>query len=52
MKKSQSKKKHKEKVDTQRFKDQLEDAWHLIRKRKKLKRKQLFNTFTTDKKKD
>jgi|TARA_R110001583_G_scaffold7472_21_gene37037 hypothetical protein len=50
VKKKLNKKKFKEKMNAQRFKDQLEDAWYLIRKRKRLKRKQLFNTFTSDKK--
>jgi hypothetical protein len=43
-------KKFKENKNKQRFIDQLEDAWHLIDKRKKLKRKELFKTFVTDKK--
>ena len=43
-------KKFKEKKALQRFKDQLEDAWHLIEKRKKLKRTELFKTFTRNKK--
>lgn len=35
-------KKHKQKIIDKTFSDQLEDAWHLIEKRKKLKRKELF----------
>ena len=43
-------KKFKENKNKQRYKDQLEDAWHLIQKKKKLKRKELFKTFVVDKK--
>jgi len=35
-------KKYKQKIIDKTFSDQLEDAWHLIEKRKKLKRKELF----------
>jgi hypothetical protein len=43
-KKNKTKKKttFKEKIAIKRFQDQLSDAWHLIEKRKKLKRKELF----------
>ena len=43
-------KKFKENKNKQRYKDQLEDAWHLIQKKEKLKRKELFKTFVVDKK--
>jgi hypothetical protein len=45
-KKNRTKKKttFKEKIATRQFQDQLADAWHLIEKRKKLKRKELFVT--------
>ena len=45
-------KKYKQKIIDKTFSDQLEDAWHLIEKRRKLKRKQLFVKFdeTIDKK--
>tara|TARA_Y100001938_G_C7755889_1_gene266162 strand:- start:52 stop:216 length:165 start_codon:yes stop_codon:yes gene_type:complete len=35
-------KKYKQKIIDKTFSDQLEDAWHLIEKKRKLKRKQLF----------
>lgn len=35
-------KKYKQKISDQTFSDQLEDAWHLIEKKRKLKRKELF----------
>ena len=35
-------KKHKQKIIDRTFNDQMEDAWHLIQKRRKLKRKELF----------
>lgn len=35
-------KKYKQKISDRTFSDQLEDAWHLIQKRRKLKRKELF----------
>ncbi len=35
-------KKYKQKINDKTFSDQLEDAWHLIEKKKKLKRKELF----------
>jgi len=34
--------KYKQKIIDKAFSDQLEDAWHLIEKRRKLKRKELF----------
>tara|TARA_R100001163_G_scaffold65838_2_gene65577 strand:+ start:8567 stop:8719 length:153 start_codon:yes stop_codon:yes gene_type:complete len=33
---------HKEMIADRTFNDQIEDAWHLIEKKKKLKRKKLF----------
>lgn len=42
MKKKTNKKNYKEKIIDRTFSDQLDDAWHLIQKRRKLKRKELF----------
>tara|TARA_R110002020_G_scaffold44161_6_gene127604 strand:+ start:10312 stop:10473 length:162 start_codon:yes stop_codon:yes gene_type:complete len=42
--KKKAKTKFKEKLAIQQFQDQLNDAWYLIEKRKKLKRKELFVT--------
>ncbi len=44
-------KQHKQKSIDRAFSDQLEDAWHLIEKRKKLKRKELFIKFEDTKQK-
>jgi hypothetical protein len=35
-------KKYKQKIIDRTFSDQLDDAWHLIEKKRKLKRKELF----------
>jgi hypothetical protein len=35
-------KKYKQKINDMTFSDQLDDAWHLIDKKRKLKRKELF----------
>ena len=46
------KKKFKEKKAIQKYKDQLDDAWFLIEKKKKLKRDELFIKFDDTKKKN